>query len=75
MDLFNKVHIVGPMKSYIYKPNISLISLMFNFTKPACNRNFRVIYLNISCNNNFPVIAADPQNEHFSQYLEIHIFT
>ena len=37
MDLFNKVHIFEPMKSHIYEPNISLISLiilMFNYAKP-----------------------------------------
>ena len=37
MDLFNKVHIFELMKSHIYKPNISpisLISLMLNYTKP-----------------------------------------
>ena len=37
MDLFNKVHIFELMKSHIYEPNISLISLfslMLNYAKP-----------------------------------------
>ena len=37
MDLFNKVHILGLMKSHIYETNISLISvfsLMLNYAKP-----------------------------------------
>ena len=37
MDLFNKVHIFELMKSHIYEPNISLISLfslMLNYVKP-----------------------------------------
>ena len=37
MDAFNKVHIVEPMRSQIYEPNINLISLiilMFNYAKP-----------------------------------------
>ena len=34
MDPFNKVHIFEPTKSHIYEPNISLISLMFNYSKP-----------------------------------------
>ena len=36
IDLFNKVHIFEPVKSHIYEPNISLISLislMFNYAK------------------------------------------
>ena len=28
MDLFNKLHIFEPIKSHIYEPNISLISLL-----------------------------------------------
>ena len=37
MDLLNTIHIIEPMKSHIYEPNISLnslISLMLNYTKP-----------------------------------------
>ena len=37
LDLFNKVYIFEPMKGHIYETNInqiSLISLMFNYTKP-----------------------------------------
>ena len=37
MHVFNKVHIFEHMKSHIYEPNISLISLislMFNYAKP-----------------------------------------
>ena len=45
MDLFNKVHIIEPMKSHIYEPNInSLISLirynlMFNYANPGLLNN------------------------------------
>ena len=39
MDLFNKVHIFEPKKTHTYEYElffslISLISLMFNYTKP-----------------------------------------
>ena len=37
MDMFNKVHIFEPMKSRIYEPInslISLISLVFNYANP-----------------------------------------
>ena len=37
MDLFNKVHVFGPMKGHTFGPNINLIrlfSLMFNYAKP-----------------------------------------
>ena len=40
IDLFNKVHILEPMKSHVYEPNISLISLMcviFNYAEPQIN--------------------------------------
>ena len=36
MDLFNKIHVFEPMKSHIYEPDISIISLsnlMFNCAK------------------------------------------
>ena len=43
MDLFNKVHIFELMKSRIYEPNISLISLfslMLNYAKPQIAQLF-----------------------------------
>ena len=34
MDQINKVHICELTKIHIYEPNITLISLMFNYAKP-----------------------------------------
>ena len=52
MDLFKKVHIFEPRKSQIHRPNISLISPMFNYAKLRIFKLHNAVFLcgrTISC--------------------------